>query len=60
MDILVPDFNVTSSVVEGLVPVKRILAPPVASKAEIPYVVFVGIGSFFIKRIGWKGQILHK
>ena len=27
---------------------------------EIPYVVFVGIGSFFIKRIGWKGQILHK
>ena len=23
---------------------------------EIPYVVFVGIGSFFIKYIGWKGQ----
>ena len=23
---------------------------------EIPYVVFMGIGSFFIKYIGWKGQ----
>tara|TARA_B100001115_G_C15571371_1_gene272643 strand:- start:303 stop:536 length:234 start_codon:yes stop_codon:yes gene_type:complete len=23
---------------------------------EIPYVVFMGLGSFFIKYIGWKGQ----
>ena len=23
---------------------------------EIPYVVFMGIGSFFIKFIGWRGQ----
>ena len=27
---------------------------------EIPYVVMVGIGSFFIKNISWRGQTVKK